>query len=72
MLVVSLSLFNLVFSYGLYAVWSDLDAQIVRSYWQMARILSRTWDVDFALDDEREETKLQKESCELVALISKL
>ena len=37
-----------------YEVWSELDAQIVRFCWRMARILPATWNVDFALVDERE------------------
>jgi hypothetical protein len=37
-----------------YEVWSELDAQIARFCWRMARILPATWNVDFALVDERE------------------
>jgi hypothetical protein len=36
-----------------YEVWSELDAQIVRNCWRMAYILLATWNVDFALVDER-------------------
>jgi hypothetical protein len=53
-------------------VWSELDAQLVRSCWRMARILPTTWDVDFSLVDEREKNRMQEESHELGALISKL
>jgi hypothetical protein len=38
----------------------------------MARILPTTWNVDFALIDEREKNRMQEESDELHALISKL
>jgi hypothetical protein len=38
----------------------------------MACILPTTWNVDFALVDGREKNRLQKESDELGALISKL
>ena len=38
----------------------------------MAHILLVTWNVDFALVDEREKNRMQKESYELGALISKL
>jgi hypothetical protein len=38
----------------------------------MARILPTTWNVDFALVDEREENKMQEELDEFGALISKL
>ena len=38
----------------------------------MARILPATWNVDFALVDERGKNKMQEESNELGALISKL
>jgi hypothetical protein len=55
-----------------YEVWSELDAQLVRSCLRMARILPTTWDVDFALVDEREKNRTQEESHELGALISKL
>ena len=40
--------------------------------WRMARILLATWNADFALVDEREKNKMQEESDELGALISKL
>ena len=55
-----------------YEVWSELDAQIVRNCWRMARILPITWAVDFALVDEREKNRMREESEELGALISKL
>ena len=38
----------------------------------MARTLPATWNVDFALGDEREKNRMQEESYELGALISKL
>ena len=38
----------------------------------MVRILFATWNVDFALVDEREKNRMQEESYELAALISKL
>ena len=37
-----------------YEVWSELDAQIIRFCWRMACILHATWNVEFALVDERE------------------
>jgi hypothetical protein len=40
--------------------------------WRMARRLPSTWNVDFALVDEREKTRMREESYELGALISKL
>ena len=55
-----------------YEVWSELDAQIVMNCWRMVRILLATWNVDFALVDERETNKMQEESNELGAMISKL
>ena len=38
----------------------------------MACILPATWNVDFALVDEREKNRMQEESDELGALLSKL
>jgi hypothetical protein len=38
----------------------------------MARILPATWNVDFALVDEREKNRMQEEPDELGALISKM
>jgi hypothetical protein len=38
----------------------------------MARILPATWNVEFALVDEREKNRIQEESDELGALILKL
>jgi hypothetical protein len=38
----------------------------------MARILPTTWNVDFALVDEREKNRMREESYEVGALISKL
>ena len=38
----------------------------------MARILPATWNVDYALVDEREKNKMQKDSNEFGAQISKL
>ena len=55
-----------------YEVRSELDAQIVMKCWKMARILSTTWNVDFALVDEREKIRMEEGSNELGALILKL
>ena len=55
-----------------YEVWSELDAQIVKNCWRMVHILPATWNVDFALVDEREKNRMQEESDELGALLSKL
>jgi len=44
-----------------YKVWSELDAQIVRNCWKMARMLPATWNVDFVLVDERDENRMQEE-----------
>ena len=55
-----------------YGVWSELDAQIVRSCWRMACILPTPWNVDFVLVDERDKNRIQEESDELGAMISKL
>jgi hypothetical protein len=55
-----------------YEVWSELDAQMVRNCWRMASILLTTCNVHFALVDEREKNKMQENSYELGALISKL
>ena len=55
-----------------YAVWSELDAQIVKTCWKRARVLPATWNVDFALVDEREKNRMREISDELGALISKL
>ena len=55
-----------------YEVWSELDAQIVKNCWRMARILPTTWSVDFPLVDDREKSRMREESYELDALISKL
>ena len=38
----------------------------------MSRILPLTWSVDFALDDERERSRMLKDLEELVILIGKL
>ena len=40
--------------------------------WRMLCILLATWNVDFAVVDEREKNRMQEESNELGALISKL
>ena len=40
--------------------------------WSIARILPATWNVDFALVDERKKNRMQIESDKLGALISKL
>jgi hypothetical protein len=42
-----------------YEVWSEWDAQIVKNCWRMAHILPTTWNVDFALIDEREKNKMR-------------
>ena len=55
-----------------YEVWSELDAQMIMFCWRMACILPTTWNVNFALVDERERNKMQEKSNELGALISKL
>ena len=55
-----------------YEIWSELDAQIVRNCCRMARILPITWNVYFALVDEREKNRMREESYELGALISML
>jgi hypothetical protein len=55
-----------------YEVWSELDAQMVGECWRMACILPITWNVDFALVDEREKNRTQENSNEFGALISKL
>ena len=44
-----------------YEVWSELDAQIVRNCWRMVCISHATWNVDFALVDEREKNRMQEE-----------
>jgi hypothetical protein len=41
-----------------YEVWSELDAQIDRNCWRMARLLPATWNDDFALVDEREKNRM--------------
>jgi hypothetical protein len=43
-----------------YEVWSELDAQMVKNCWRMACILRATWNVYFALVDEREEENARK------------
>jgi hypothetical protein len=55
-----------------YEVWSELDAQMVRNCWRMACILPATWNVDFALVDEREKNRMREKSDELHVVISKL
>ena len=45
---------------------------MIRFCWRMACILPTTWNVNFALVDERERNKMQEKSNELGALISKL
>jgi hypothetical protein len=40
-----------------YEAWSELDAQMIMNCWRMARILPTTWNVDFALVDEREKNR---------------
>ena len=56
----------------IYEVWSELDAQIVKNCWSRAHILSTTWNLEFSLVDGREKSRMQEESDELGALISKL
>jgi hypothetical protein len=53
-------------------MWGELDAQIVRNCWRMTHILPTTWNVDFALVDEREKNRMQEESNEFGAQISNL
>jgi hypothetical protein len=55
-----------------YEVWSELDAQMFMIYWRMTCILPTTWNVDFALADEREKNRMREKSDEHGALISKL
>jgi hypothetical protein len=55
-----------------YEVWSELDAQIVKNCWRMAPTLPTTWNVDFALVDEKEKNRMREELDELDAMISKL
>jgi hypothetical protein len=55
-----------------YEVWSDLNAQIVKNCWRMVCILPATWNVDYALVDEREKNRMRVESDERGAMISKL
>jgi hypothetical protein len=55
-----------------YEVWSELDAHIVTNCWRMVRILPATWNLDFALVDEREKNRMQEGSHELGALVSKM
>jgi hypothetical protein len=43
-----------------YEVCSELDAQIVKNCWRMVRILPGTWNVDFALVDERENNRMRE------------
>jgi hypothetical protein len=43
-----------------YEVWSELDAQIVTNYWRMACVLLATWNVDFALVNEREKNRMRE------------
>ena len=44
-----------------YEVWSELEAQIVMNCWRMAHILPTTWNVDFAIVDERKKNIMQEE-----------
>jgi hypothetical protein len=55
-----------------YEIWSELDAQIIRCCWRMTCILPTTWNVGFALVDEREKNKMREKLDKLGALISKL
>ena len=49
-----------------YEVWSELDAQLVKNCWRMARILPATWNVDFALVDEGRRIECKKNQMNLV------
>ena len=55
-----------------YEVRSELDAHVVKNCWRMARILLATWNVDFALADEKGKNRMQAILDDLGALISKL
>jgi hypothetical protein len=43
-----------------YEVCSELNAQMIRDCWRMASILLATWNVDFALVDEREKNTMRE------------
>ena len=43
-----------------YEVWSELDPHIVKNCWRITRLLPATWNVDFALVDEREKNIKQE------------
>jgi hypothetical protein len=47
-------------------VWSELDAQMVRICWRMACILPATWNVSFALVDEREKNRMRENHMNVV------
>ena len=53
---------------------SELDAHIVEYYWRMACMLPVTWNIDFALVDDREKNIMPKESYDykVGAMVSKL
>ena len=55
-----------------YELWTELDAQIVKNCWRMVCILHAAWNIDFALVDERDKNRMQKETHEVGAMISKL
>ena len=48
-----------------YEVGSELDVRMVMNCWRMACILPSTWNVDFALVDEREKNRMGEELDEL-------
>ena len=48
-----------------YEVWSELDAQIVKNCWRMC-IYYATWNVDFALVDEKRIIECEKNHMNLV------
>ena len=55
-----------------YKVWTDMDPQIIRNCWRKPEILPPDWSADFANEDQREKSRLIKESEDMALLISKL
>ena len=49
-----------------------MDPQIIRNSWKKSEILPLDWSADFANEDQREKSRLTKESEDLALLISKL
>ena len=49
-----------------------MDPQIIRNSWKKSEILPPDWSADFANEDQREKSRLTKESEDLTLLISKL